>query len=745
MPVLLSKFNVHSYIYKQKIADRPGDYWRIAITGTKNVSRFFSISPKTKPNIEEKISEILSQKEGRDDLFSNVPPGVLFNNFPVKITANNRTVYMQLHRGQRTERNRLKTFAEENGISSNNLLNNQLSYLKCNSVEVADSPNFVYCLQTSEGNFFTGNGVLVKNCNSLLNHRADWLSQIGLLVIDEVHTLGSDRGPALEMLITKLRFLNKGMQLLGLSATIPNAQELAAWLNAELVESDYRPVHLKEGIFLDGELDFGSEKQGIEKVYDEVYSIAQDTLKRGKQALVFANTRKTSESSAKTLAPLAEKHLSDSDKRALEKASEQVLNVLEQPTVQCKTIASLIKSGSCFHNAGLLHKQRLIIEELFKKNHLKFICSTPTLAAGVNLPAFRVIIKSPYRYSGFGMERIPVSEYKQMSGRAGRPKYDSEGQAILIAKTEMEKDDYFDYFVKGQIESIDSRLGAEHQLRFHILSLIATGFIFDLDSADRFFSKTFYAHQSSDLGGLLGKVTSSIAKLEEMGFVESTERRIDATPLGRRVAELYLDPVSAFKLIDSLRAMKFDAFAYIFSVVNTTEFQPLLSVPRAKNAELWERLQEEKSLLPINVDAEMFTDNELLEKYWVSLMLREWISEVREQEIMDSFKVQPGILRYKLDNADWLAYSALELSKILGFEQHFAPLNILRKRLKAGIKEELVPLCELRGIGRVRARRLFNAGVKSVAHVKKTDVKDLGKILSPKVAVSVKAQLSMKK
>ncbi|VVC00383.1 ATP-dependent DNA helicase Hel308 [uncultured archaeon] len=584
-----------------------------------------------------------------------------------------------------------------------------------------------------------------EKADSLLNHHAEWLSQLGLLVIDELHSIGTDRGPTLEMLITKLRFLNPKMRVLGLSATIPNAKELAKWLGADLVESDYRPVKLREGIFLDGTIHFSdsAEEIGLEK--DEVSSICLDTLAKGKQALVFVNTRRTSESTAKKLAELTENLLKPSEQIALGKAAKQALNVLETPTQQCETIASLIRRGACFHNAGLLQKQREIIEEMFKKNYLKFISATPTLAAGVNLPAFRVIVQSPYRYTEGGMARIPVGEYKQMAGRAGRPKYDAAGEAILIAKTEIEKDDYFDYFINGKVEDADSMLGSESQLRFHILSTIATGFIFDLDSAEKFFLKTFYALQSNGASGLFRKMTSIVKQLEEMGFAKADENRIEATPLGKRVAELYLDPLSAFSMMNSLRKNKLNDFSYLFTIAGSLEFYPWLSVPRGQEAELWEKIESEKAFLPIDVDAERFTDNDLPAKYWTSVMLKDWIEEVREQEIVETYKIQPGILRMKLQNADWLAYSCFELAKTLGLEVHFAPLHKMRKRLQAGIKEELIALCELRGIGRVRARRLFNAGVKGIADVKRTDVKDLEKVLGQKVAVKVKGQLEMKK
>ncbi len=584
-----------------------------------------------------------------------------------------------------------------------------------------------------------------EKLNSLINHKTEWLCEIGLLVVDEIHTIGSDRGPTMEMLITKLRLLNKDIQILGLSATIPNSKELAEWLGAKLVQSDYRPIKLKEGVFCDGVVDYGNHADEIALKDDALCSIAIDTLAKGKQALVFVNTRKLSESTAKKLAEITEKKLTESEKTVLAKASQRILNVLEIPTVQCRTVSELVKRGTCFHNAGLMGRQRTIIEDLFKKNYLKFICSTPTLAQGINMPAFRVVIQSPYRYGDYGMERIPVSEYKQMAGRAGRPKYDTSGEAMLIAKTEFEQGDYLNYYVQGTPEDANSKLGSEMQLRFHLLSAIATGFIFDQESAEKFFSKTLYAHQSQDLSALYRIMSSIVKNLEAMGFVKTTEERIDATPLGRRVAELYLDPVSAFRIITALQAKKLRDLSYLFTISSALEFRPLLGVSKGKEAELWERIQEDKGLLPVNVDVEMFSDNELLQKYWTSYMLKDWIEEVREQEIVDTYKVQPGILRAKLQNADWLAYSCLELSKILELQEHFAPLNKMRKRLQSGILEELIPICELRGIGRARGRRLYNAGVKGIADVKSTDIKDLEKVLGQKVAVSVKAQLDLKK
>ncbi len=583
-----------------------------------------------------------------------------------------------------------------------------------------------------------------EKMDSLIRHGADWLQQIGLLVVDEIHEIDSGRGPTLEMLITKLRIMNPKMQVLALSATIPNAGELAKWLDAELVESDYRPVKLSEGVYFDDEIEFKGRKENIAPEREAIASLVGDTLKKEKQALIFANTRRRSEGIAKQLAPIIEKKLKPNEKRHLTISAAKLLNVLESPTEQCKSLADLVEKGAGFHNAGLLQKQRQIIEELFRENYIKVISATPTLAAGINLPAFRVIIPSLYRYTSFGNQRINVSEYKQMAGRAGRPKYDSAGEAILIARNELEVDELFETYIEGEIEEVNSKLGIEPILRTHLLAAIASNFVFDLASMEEFFSKTFYAVQYKQMDELFAKIMEIVEELEEMKFVESDDKRIRATVLGKRVSELYLDPKSAYDLITSLQRGKTGELFYLYSFVNTYELHPLISVPKKKEPELWERIQEDKGKLPVNVDVEMFSDPDLLKKFNTTLLFHDWLGEVTEENLSKEYNVRPGILRTKLHIADWLVYCAFELSRLLKMENHLPELNKLRKRLKYGIREELVYLTEVRNIGRVRARRLWNAGIKGIKDLKKTRVQDLAKVLSPAIAVKVKEQLGEK-
>ncbi len=584
-----------------------------------------------------------------------------------------------------------------------------------------------------------------EKLDSLIRHRAEWLQSVGLLIVDEVHLLGSDRGPTLEIVIAKMKLVNPQLRILALSATIPNAEQIAEWLKAKLVKSDYRPVKLEEGVFFDSEIKFVERMEAIDSKHrDSLSQLVEDTLhQKEKQCLVFVNSRKTSQSAAEKLSRITQSKLSPKEQAVLLRVSERIANTLEQPTSQCLELAELVKKGAAFHNAGLLQKQRHLVEEAFKRNYLKVICATPTLALGVNTPAFRVIIPSLYRYDAGTSQRISVSEYKQLVGRAGRPSFHENGEGILIANSEIEADELMEFFVKGELEEIESKLSIEPVLRTHLLAAIATDFIFDLQSLEDFFSKTFYAFQFKQTDALFGTLSRILQELQELGFVESDEKRFKATALGKRVAELYLDPLAAHELIQTLRQRRsFLPLTYLFSFVQTGQLFPLVSIPKKKEPEVLESLMESAPELPLEVEREVFSDDSLPRKFFTARMLEEWINEKPDSLLSDEFNMAPGLLRSKLLVCDWLSYAAFELCQLLGLENHLEKLGKLRKRLQHGVREELLNLVEVRGIGRVRARRLWNSNIRSIVELKKTDVRDLARVLgSEKVAIQIKQNL----
>jgi len=625
--------------------------------------------------------------------------------------------------------------------------------------------------------------VTSEKMDSLLRRGIPWISDVGLVVADEIHLMDSpNRGPTLEIVLTRLRQV-ADPAILALSATISNHEELAQWLEAEHIKTDWRPVELYAGVCFDGIVDFLPKRRfTIHSPETPLRSLVDNTLQKGKQALVFVNTRKGAESAAEKIGSHIRKRLKPNEAKELKRLSEKALNTLENPTAQCRRLSACIANGTAFHHAGLANKQRSLIEQSFKDGSIKFICATPTLAAGINLPAYRTIIRDLKRFSSFrGMDFIPVLEVQQMMGRAGRPAYDTEGEAIILPKNKAEAEYAWDNYIKGEPEKIHSKLGVEPVLRTHVLALIASGATSTKKELMDFFFRTFYAHQYKDLSRIEGILNKVIAMLKEYGFIEgqgseSKKQRHDAagknlssvqpelfkpasrllqkenealrpTRIGRRVAELYLDPITANKIVKSLerahgKQISLSTFPVLHLASNTMEMRPLMNLRKPDYEEIEEVLAaEEKALLEIPPSPWDIGYDDYLRSIKTAHVLHQWAEERGEDQLLDTYGATPGELRARLDNADWLLYSMQELTLLLGHKEQLTPIRKARIRIKYGVKEELLPLVRLRGLGRARARRLFSSNVKGLADLRKIPMQRLSEIIGPKTAESVKDQL----
>ncbi|MBW2965798.1 hypothetical protein KY342_01700, partial [Candidatus Woesearchaeota archaeon] len=252
---------------------------------------------------------------------------------------------------------------------------------------------------------------------------------------------------------------------------------------------------------------------------DPTINLVLDTIKIKKQALIFTNTKRSAEKTAEEISS----KIKESSKE-LEELSEQILKALSRPTKQCERLSNCIKKGIAFHHAGLTHKQKELIEDNFRKGIIKIIACTPTLAFGLDLPAFRAIMKDLRRYSHHGLTWIPTLEYLQMAGRAGRPKFDKYGEAIAIISTKEAKKEIIERYIKGFPEEIFSKLAVEPVLRTYILSLIATGFVKTERDMIKFFSKTFWAFQYQDMSKLSSIIRRMLGLLEEYELIKSEEK-----------------------------------------------------------------------------------------------------------------------------------------------------------------------------------------------------------------------------
>jgi len=558
-----------------------------------------------------------------------------------------------------------------------------------------------------------------EKADSLIRHKAPWLHHIKTIVIDEVHLVGSRRrGATLEILVTLLKHILPEAQFIALSATISNAEELAEWLEAELIKSNWRPVPLREGIYLNQEIIYsdGTCKSLAKNYGSSIVNLTLEVIEEGGQVLIFTSTRQRAVNLAMSLAPYVIKLLSREERNELLDTSRMLLESERNRITE--QLAKCIRCGTAFHHAGLSYRCRQTIEDKFRDNTIKVIVATPTLAAGVNLPARRVIVYDYRRYnSEIGVyEEIPVMEYKQMSGRAGRPKYDKWGEAILIARNKSELMLLMDRYVLSDPESIVSRLSAEHALRAHVLAIISTGFASTTEEIFKLFSKTLFSRQSSLL-----MIRSTIMKiinfLEDNEFIKIKEGQLLATVLGRRVSELYIDPMTAKMIICSLKELKSPhEFTYLHMIAQTPDM-PTLYLRRGEKRRLCEWIRKNYSKLLYEPPDDTFELEVFLAKLKVALLLNDWINELSEDRLIEKYDVCPGDIYSISEKAEWLLYSAHELAKLYGMHTHLKTLLTLRERVKYGVKEELLELTRVKGIGRVRARILYNYGFKSLKDI----------------------------
>ena len=543
---------------------------------------------------------------------------------------------------------------------------------------------------------------------------------------------------------------------------------------------------IRNNIIISYSLSFPMRTVKLESgINDPVIDVAIDTINKEKQALLFVNTKRSAEKVAEDIS----KNLLEINE--LVSLADEIENILGTPTRQCLRLGKCIRKGIAFHHAGLHQKQRELIEDGFRDGIIKIIACTPTLAAGLDMPAFRAIIRDLKRHGGvWGMSPIPVLEYHQMAGRAGRPGKDSYGEAITIAKSDDELNDIVEKYIRGKPESIYSKLAVEPVLRTYILSLIASGFINTEDSLIEFFSKTFWAKQYRDMNKLVTIIHKMTDLLEDYGFIyknkstntdeqqQSEDSFVDdefeedfvsassldisvgknginaitpttklrATLIGKRVAELYLDPYTANHLItcmkDASNMTDLPLESYLHMISHTIEMRPLIRMRKKTEETVSDFLMINGDKL-LETEPSMYDDefHEFYDSINTTLFFSEWIEEKDEDYLFEKFNIRPGETRYKLDTAEWLLFACTEFTKILQLKDLRSILNKLSIRVKYGVKEELLPLLKFKNVGRVRARKLFDNGIKDVGDIKRTSITTLSQIVGGKLAETIKEQV----
>jgi len=602
-----------------------------------------------------------------------------------------------------------------------------------------------------------------EKADSLLRHRTKWVKNISLVIADEVHLLNeAERGPTLEIVLARLMQVNSCIQILALSATITNVDEIAGWLNAKYIVTEWRPINLKEGVLLQDEIQY--RDGGLRKIEDETrvtyVNLALDTLRNGGQALVFSSSRRNAVSAAKTLAGhmskampktgsvLIRQSMERTNREVLEREARKIEDAGEKTQISDE-LAEMVRCGVAYHHAGLSGVQRKIIEEAFKERKLKVLTATPTLAWGVNLPARTVIIQDYRRFeAGYGNYPIPVLDYKQMAGRAGRPKYDKFGESVVIAKTQDEADYLMEGYILAKTEHIWSKMAVEKIIRSHVLATIASDYAHTEEGLFDFFGKTFYAYQY-DVKAIKSIVTRILKYLFDEQMITVEHQEIYATKFGKRVSELYIDPLSAVIMREALtkKPNYLTEFSLLHMIAHTPDMGPVMR-PYAREIDVLSlQLEQYRNELLINPPREWENHGayeEFLGEIKTAIIMKNWIEETTEDQLITKFGVQPGDLYRIIENAKWLLHATHELSPLVGADKEIKPLSDeLGERVSKGIKRELLPIARLDGIGRTRGRIIYNAGYKTIETLKEAALEDLTRLplIGPRLAKKIKEQV----
>ncbi|XP_064321633.1 DNA polymerase theta isoform X1 [Phalacrocorax carbo] len=646
----------------------------------------------------------------------------------------------------------------------------------------------------------------IEKANSLINRliQENKMDSLGAVVVDELHMLGdSHRGYLLELLLTKIRYVTEkaakrgakmtgpgfgGIQILGMSATLPNLGLLASWLDADLYCTDFRPVPLKERLKIgsniyDSSMNLVREfqpKLQLKGDEDHVVSLCYETVCDGHSVLIFCPSKNWCEKLADIIARefySLQQAKSSAKNSALSPVAvdrEEIDEVLDQLKRSVSGLDSVLQRtlpwGVAFHHAGLTFDERDIIEGAFRQGFIRVLAATSTLSSGVNLPARRVIIRTPM----FGGKLLDILTYKQMAGRAGRKGVDTEGESILVCKpSERSKGTAL---LQGSLKPVCSCLlrregeGVASSMKRAILEIIVGGVANTPDDVQTYASCTLLAaslkeskwgNEKAQDKAQYGPIEACVAWLLENEFIQVLDSSNDVkakvyhpTHLGSATLSSSLSPMEAMEIFADLqRAMKSFVLENDLHIVYlvTPVYDQWTAIDWYQFFCLWEKLPAsmkrvaelvgiEESFLARSVKGRIIAKTEkqhrqmaIHKRFFTSLALADLISEVPLKDMTKKYGCSRGQLQSLQQAAATYAGMVTIFCNRLGWHNMELLLSQFQSRLTFGVHRELCDLVRVSLLNAQRARMLYNAGFVTVADLAKASPDDVATALKNSV------------
>ncbi|KAL0965703.1 hypothetical protein UPYG_G00284640 [Umbra pygmaea] len=630
----------------------------------------------------------------------------------------------------------------------------------------------------------------IEKAHSLVNSliEAKRLDNVGLVVVDELHMLGDgSRGAIIEMTLAKVIYISKSTQIIGMSATLGNVQDIQKFLRAENYSNDFRPIELKEYVKLKDsiyEVDTKEEEcfkfsrllnfkysSAMQKMdQDHIVALVAEVIP-SQSCLVFCPTKKNCENVAAMICKYLKNEFiqhKQAEKAVLLEALKSSGNGL-----LCPVLRRTVPYGLAYHHSGLTSEERKLVEEAYSSGVLCLLACTSTLAAGINLPARRVILRSPYVAADF----LKRSQYKQMVGRAGRAGIDTHGESILIIQ---DKDkDLAKKLVSSPMEICKSNLMHDNGkgVLSLVLSLIGLNVTNNLQKIRDFMNGTLLSVQEKQLcldKNLWDVTQECVELLKEKGLVTaSTEPKdgtLQVTKLGRATykgsVDLTYSEVLYKDLSKGLECLMLDSFLHLVYLVTpydiVSQCKPdwmvyfrqftMLSAAEQKMCSAVGVPESFVARRAAGQNVKKNVDQVVVNRLYLALVLLGLLKETDLWSVADRFQLSRGFLQTLLSSSSAFCSCVLHFTEELEeFWPFRALLTELTRRLTYCVQAELIPLMEVTGVMEGRAKQLYNAGYKTLSHLANADpnvlvksVENLFKKQANQIVASAKMLLTEK-
>ncbi|NXU41979.1 HELQ Helicase, partial [Drymodes brunneopygia] len=592
--------------------------------------------------------------------------------------------------------------------------------------------------------------------NSLIE--TERIDELGLVVVDELHMLGEgSRGAILEITLAKILYTSKKTQIIGMSATLNNVGDLQKFLQAEYYTNDFRPVELKEYIKIrdtiyavDSRTENGfafsrllnfKYSSNLEKADpDHIVALVTEVIPKY-SCLIFCPTKKNCENVASMLC----KYLKKEFRSHREKEKQDLIKNLKSignGTV-CPILKQTIPFGIAYHHSGLTNDERKSIEEAYSSGILCLLACTATLAAGVNLPARRVILRAPYVANDF----LKKNQYKQMVGRAGRAGIDSAGESILIVQ---EKDKHLvQDLVHSPLDNCYSNLLLEltKGMQSLLLSLVGLKIAVTHEEVDNFMCNTLLGVQQQLLSkekSLSEVIKDGLENLIEKGLLKGriSEKDHDSkctltiTPLGKATYKGSIDLAYCNLLYRELKkgleGLVLESNLHLLYLATPYDMTSTCSPDWMIYLRQFTQLSAAEQKVPdiVGVPESFITkkasgqairknvDSAVVNRLYLTFVLYSLLKETNIWSVSEKFNMSRGYVQNLLSSAASFASCLLHFCEELEeFWVYKALLTELTKQLTYCVKTELIPLMEVAGVLEARAKQLYNAGYKTLAHL----------------------------